>query len=263
MKTGKLVKVLSVLTTGALLMGMMVGCGNNQSTAANGEEGAQTKDYIVMGTNAEFEPFEYREGTEIVGLDVEIAEAVAEKLGKELKIEDMEFATLLAQLDAGSVDFVAAGLTVDEERKKQVDFSDTYFNTKQAIIVKEENTDILTADDLVGKSVGVQLGTTGDKYVSDTKGVNCVPFDKGTLAVMDLANGKIDAVVIDEEPAKRMVKAQTGLKILDVPFVEEEYAIAVKKGDAELQQAINETLAEIKSNGKYDEIYAKYFNTAE
>lgn len=261
MKKSKLLKAITVLSASALLMGMMAGCGNSQ--AANGEVAATDKNYIVMGTNAEFEPFEYREGTEIVGLDVEIAQAVADKLGKELKIEDMEFSTLLTQLNMGSVDFVAAGMTVDEDRKKQVDFSDTYFETKQVIIVKEDNADIVTAEDLVGKTVGVQLGTTGDKYVSSTEGVTCVPFDKGALAVMDLANGKIDAVVIDAEPAKRMVEAQTGLKVLDAPFVEEEYAIAVKKGDSELQKAINETLAEIKSNGKYDEIYAKYFSTAE
>lgn len=261
MKNSKLLKMITVLSTGALLMGMLVGCGSSGSEAVNSEAGDIQKEYIVMGTNAEFEPFEYREGTEIVGLDVDIAKAIAEKLGKELKIEDMEFNTVLSQLSMGSVDFVAAGLTVDEERSKQVDFSDTYFKTKQAIIVREDNTDIKVAEDLVGKAVGVQLGTTGDKYVSTTKGVECVPFDKGSLAVMDLINGRIDAVVIDEQPAKRMVEAQTGLKVLDVAFVEEEYAIAVKKGDAELQAAINEVLAEIKADGTYDEIYAKYFTT--
>nr|WP_302595924.1 basic amino acid ABC transporter substrate-binding protein [uncultured Cellulosilyticum sp.] len=261
MKKSKLLKMITVLSTSALLMGMLAGCGN-QSAQTNGEAGSG-KDYIIMGTNAEFEPFEYREGTEIVGLDVEIGKAIAEKLGKELKVEDMEFSTLLAQLDAGSVDFVAAGLSIDEERSKQVDFSDTYFESKQVIIVREDNTDIQVAEDLAGKTVGVQLGTTGDKFVSDNKDITCVPFDKGALAVMDLANGKIDAVVIDAEPAKRMVEAQGGLKVLDAPFVEEEYAIAVKKGDEALQKAINETLAEIKANGKYDEIYAKFFNAAE
>lgn len=257
MKKNKLLKVLTVLTTGTLLMGMMVGCGNSQSQAAS-SEGAD-KQYIIMGTNAEFEPFEYREGMEIVGFDVEIAQAVAEKLGKELKIEDMEFASLLAQLDAGSVDFVAAGMTINEKRLKQVDFSDSYFISKQVIIVKEEDESIKKAEDLKGKSVGVQLGTTGEEVVSKEKDIKCVPFDKGTLAVMDLVNGKVEAVVIDEEPAKRMVEAQKGIKILEVPFIEEKYAIAVKKGDTELKEAIDETLAELHSNGKYDEMYAKYF----
>ncbi|WP_054741914.1 basic amino acid ABC transporter substrate-binding protein [Cellulosilyticum ruminicola] len=244
MKINKLLKALAVLTIGTLLMGMMVGCG---------------KQYIVMGTNAEFEPFEYREGTEIVGFDVEIAEAVAEKLGKELKIEDMEFDSLIAQLNAGRLDFVASGMTIKPAREKQVDFSDSYFTSKQVIIVKEENEDIKVGEDLKGKSVGVQLGTTGEEYISEEEDVECIPFNKGTLAVMDLVNGKIDAVVIDEEPAKRMVAAQKGLKVLEAPFVEEKYAIAVKKGDVELKEAIDETLAELQSSGKYDEMYAKYF----
>ncbi len=262
MKKNKLLKISTVLTTTVLLMGMMVGCGNNQSASAN-SEAEQVKDYIIMGTSAEFEPFEYREGTEIVGLDIDISKAIAEKLGKELKIEDMEFNTLVAQLSMGSIDFVAAGMTVDKEKEKQVDFSDTYFKTKQVIIVREENTDIQTAEDLVGKSVGVQLATTGHTHVSAEEGIDCIPFDKGALAVMDLANGKIDAVVIDAEPAKRMVEAQSNLKIIDAPFVEEEYAIAVKKGDEELLKAINETLAELKASGEYDEMYAKYFNAVE
>lgn len=257
MKKNKLFKVLTVLTTGALLMGIMVGCGNSQSQVT-GAEGTD-KPYIIMGTNAEFEPFEYREGTEIVGFDVEIGQAVAEKLGKELKIEDMEFQSLIAQINAGSLDFIASGMTIKPDREKQVDFSDPYFTSKQVIIVKEENEDIKEADDLIGKSVGVQLGTTGEEYVSEKTDIKCVPFNKGTLAVMDLVNGKVDAVVIDEEPAKRMVEAQKGLKILEAPFVEEKYAIAVKKGDTELKDAINETLVELQSSGKFDEMYAKYF----
>lgn len=257
MKKNKLLKVLTVLTTGALLMGMMVGCGNSQSQEASSK--GEDKQYVIMGTNAEFEPFEYREGMEIVGFDVEIAQAVAEKLGKELKIEDMEFDSLITQLNVGSLDFVASGMTIKPDREKQVDFSDPYFTSKQVIIVKEENEDIKVAEDLTGKSVGVQLGTTGEEYVSKAEGVECIAFNKGTLAVMDLVNGKVDAVVIDEEPAKRMVAAQKGLKVLEAPFVEEKYAIAVKKGDTELKDAINETLAELQSSGKFDEMYAKYF----
>ena len=253
MNTNKVLKVLTSLSLGTLVMGMMVGCG--PEIAAKESE----QKYIVVGTNAEFEPFEYREGTEIVGLDIDISKAVAENLGKELKIEDMEFETLTAQVSAGNIDFVAAGLTIDETKSKQVDFSEPYFTTKQVIIVREDSVDVATAEDLKGKTVGVQLGTTGHQSVSADEEINCIPFNKGALAVMDLANGKIDAVVIDEEPAKRMVAAQSGLKIVEAPFVEEEYAIAVQKGNEALLKTINETLSELKQSGKYDELYTKYF----
>lgn len=284
MKTNKLLKVLSIVSVSVLSLGMMAGCGSTAassgstqasakaSTEASAEESATpaesatdtttgSGDAIVMGTNAEFEPFEYREnGTDITGFDVEIAKKVAEKLGKELKIEDMAFDSLIMALNSDKIDFIAAGMTATEERKTQVDFSDSYFKSKQMIIVKADDTAINTVDDLKGKKVGVQLGTTGDLAVSGTEGITDVSqFQTGTQAVMDLKNGKVDAVVIDAEPAKKMTEGQSDLKLLDAPFVEEEYAIAVKKGDEELLKAINETLADIKADGTYDEIYAKYF----
>lgn len=283
MKNSKLVKVLSIATASILSLGLMVGCGSSASTATKEatltenttaeteetktEKSSTTSDgtVVIMGTNAEFEPFEYREnGTDIAGFDVEIAKKVAEKLGKELKIEDMAFDSLIMALNSDKINFIAAGMTATDERKTQVDFSDSYFKSKQVIIVKAEDTSINSAEDLVGKSVGVQLGTTGDLFVSGTEGIGSVAqFPTGTQAVMDLKNGKVDAVVIDAEPAKKMTEGQSDLKILDAPFVEEEYAIAVKKGDAELLKAINETLAEIKADGTYDTIYGQFFGTAE
>lgn len=249
----KLLGAMSMLSVGLLTMGLLVGCGNKAEA---------TKGTITMGTNAEFEPFEYREnGAEVTGFDVEIAKEIAKKLGKELVIEDMDFDTLLLALSNDKVDFVAAGLTANDERRTQVDFSDTYFRSKQMIIVSADNTDIQTAEDLAGKKVGVQLGTTGDLYASMDETIDSVvQFKTGTLAVMDLKNGQVDAVVIDAEPAKKMTEGQSDLKLLDAPFVEEEYAIAVKKGDADLAKAINETLEELKANGKYDELYKKYFD---
>lgn len=284
MKTNKLLKVLSIVSASVLSLGMMAGCGSTAASSGNTEASAKATteasaeesatpeesaadtttgsgDVIVMGTNAEFEPFEYREnGTDITGFDVEIAQKVADKLGKELKIEDMAFDSLIMALNSDKIDFIAAGMTATKERKTQVDFSDSYFKSKQMIIVKSDNTDINTVEDLKGKKVGVQLGTTGDLAVSGTEGITDVSqFQTGTQAVMDLKNGKVDAVVIDAEPAKKMTEGQSDLKLLDAPFVEEEYAIAVKKGDTELLKAINETLANIKADGTYDEIYAKYF----
>ena len=267
----KMFKIVSLMTTGILAATMLIGCGNTSSQAASGNEVAaentnsgagNSDDVIVMGTNAEFEPFEYREnGTDITGFDPEIAQRIAEKLGKKLVIEDMDFDTLLLALSNDKIDFVAAGMTATDERRTQVDFSDTYFKSKQMIIVKADNTDINTAEDLAGKKVGVQLGTTGDLFVSmDESVAGVTQFKTGTAAVMDLKNGQVDAVVIDAEPAKKMTEGQSDLKLLDAPFVEEEYAIAVKKGNKELLDAINETLAEIKADGTYDELYKKYFD---
>lgn len=275
MKQSKLFKVVSLIGISVLTMGLFVGCGNsatkttdvsNQTAEAspeNSTEPTNSDNVIVMGTNAEFEPFEYRDGLDIVGFDVEIAKAVANKLGKELKIEDMAFDSLIMGLNNDKMDFIAAGMTATEERAQQVDFSDSYFKSKQVIIVKADNTEIASADDLVGKSVGVQLGTTGDLFVSGTEGVTVVQVKKGTQAVMDLQNGKVDAVVIDEEPAKKMIAGKTDVKILEVPFIEEEYAIAVKKGNTELLNTINETIEELKANGEYDKIYEQFFGKTE
>ena len=285
MKKNQLIKMMSIAGMSLLSLGMLTGCGtqtNNavasaEETVAPTEETADTAnveetqddtaettasdEVIIMGTNAEFEPFEYREnGTDIVGFDVEIAQKIADKLGKELKIEDMAFDSLILALNSDKIDFIAAGMTATDERKTQVDFSDAYFKSKQAIIVKADNTTIQTADDLQGKNVGVQLGTTGDLFVSSTEGIaSVVQVPTGTQAVMDLKNGKIDAVVIDEEPAKKMTEGQSDLKLLEAPFIEEEYAIAIKKGNAELLESINATLTEMKNDGTYDEIYTKYF----
>ncbi len=227
----------------------LVGCGAK----------AGSSDQIIMGTNAEFAPFEYREGTEIVGFDIEISKKIAEKLGKELKIEDMEFGGLLAALESGKVSFVAAGMTKDEERAKQVDFSEPYFISNQLITVRVDNEDINSADDLQGKKIGVQLGTTGESVARDIEGAEVVSFDKGAMALVDLVNKKIDAVVLDAEPTKNYTKDNEDLRVLDEKLTEEEYSIAVPKGNQELLDAINQTLEEIKANGEYDELIAKYF----
>jgi polar amino acid transport system substrate-binding protein len=275
MKKNKLLKALALIGASVLTIGMLAGCGgvaseSTETPAATDGAAEQTEtpvaeesgQYIVMGTNAEFEPFEYRDGDNIVGFDVEIAKAIAAKTGKELKIEDMSFDTLIVGLNNEQMDFIAAGMSVNEERKTQVDFSEPYFKSKQMIIVKADDDSITSAEGLVGKKVGVQLGTTGDLFVSGTEGVEVIQFDKAPLAVMDLKNDKVDAVVIDAEPAKKLVEGQSDIKVLDVPFVEEEYAIAVKKGDAELLSTINEVIKELKENGEYDKIYGQFFDSA-
>ncbi len=261
MNKDKFVKMMAVATMGVIAMGTFVGC--STATDKGDGEGSQAKEKIVMGTNAAFPPFEYIEGTEVVGFDVEMARAIAEDLGKELVVEDMEFAQLLMAVDTGKIDFVAAGMTATEERAEQVDFTQGYFKSKQVIIIKEEETGIATADDLVGKAVGVQLSTTGDLFVSGVEGIEVVQYDKGALAVADVVNGKVDAVVIDEEPAKKIVENYEGVKILEAPFINEEYAIAVKKGNTELLEAMNESLEGLIEDGTYDELYKKFFGDIE
>lgn len=214
---------------------------------------------LVMATNAEFPPYEFHDGDAIVGIDAEIAKAIADELGMELEIEDIAFDSIIPEITSGKADMGLAGMTVTEDRKMNVDFSDTYAKASQKIIVTEDS-EIATPDDLKGAVVGVQQGTTGDLYVSDLEADNTTVerYNKGFEAVQALSQGKIDAVVIDGEPAKTFVSQTEGLKILEESFTDEEYAIAVKKGNTELLDKINAALKTLKDNGTLDEIVAKY-----
>ncbi len=215
---------------------------------------------LTMGTNAYFPPYEYYEGEEIVGIDADIAAAVAEKLGLTLKIEDMEFDSIIIAVQTGKVDMGLAGMTVTEERKENVNFSDTYATGVQVVIVKEDS-DIASVDDLADKMIGVQLGTTGDIYCTGDFGEDHVDkYNKGNDAVMALVSGKVDAVVIDNEPAKSYVAANEGLKILETEYVTEEYAAAINKDNTALLDAINGALAELKADGTLDAIVGKYIS---
>ena len=216
------------------------------------------KGKLVMVTNAEFPPYEFHDQNAIVGIDVEIAGAIAEQLGLELEIEDIAFDSIIPEIVSGKADIGAAGMTVTEDRKQNVDFSDTYAHATQVIIVKEDS-EIKGVADLEGKIMGVQQGTTGDIYVSGDYGDEAVErYAKGMEAVQALAQGKVDAVVIDGEPAKQYIKEVEGLKIIDESYTDEDYAIAIKKGNTAMVEAVNTALAELKSEGKLDEIVAKY-----
>lgn len=217
---------------------------------------------LTMATNAYFPPYEYYQGEKIVGIDAEIAQAVADKLGLELKIEDMEFDSIITAVQTGKADMGLAGMTVTDERKQSVNFSDTYATGIQVVIVTEDS-DIASVDDLEGKKIGVQLSTTGDIYASDDYGEDFVEqYNKGADAVMALKQGKVDAVIIDNEPAKSFVAANEGLKILDTEYVTEDYAACINKENAELLDAVNGALAELKKDGTLQSILDKYI-TAE
>ena len=219
--------------------------------------GKSSDNKLVMATNAAFPPYENVEGDKIVGIDPEIAQAIADDLGMELVIEDMAFDSIIAAVTSGKASMGMAGLTVTEDRKQNVDFSDSYTMAAQVIIVKEGST-IAGPDDLSGLKVGVQLGTTGDIYADDIENATVERYSKGFEAVNALLQDKIDAVIIDNEPAKVFVAQNEGLTIVDEEFTVEEYAIAIQKGNTELLEKINGSLKKLKESGKIDEIIGKY-----
>ena len=250
-------KIVSVILCAAMATTVLAGCGssNTASTDAAAEETTEDVEaeatteeaedaeaaeeatdaaevttvepgVLTMGTNATFPPYEYKDGDAVVGIDPDIAQALADKLGLKLEVVDMEFDSLIASVQSGKVDIVLAGMTVNEERKKNVDFTDSYANGVQVIIVAD-GSDIATFDDLAGKLIGVQ-------------------------------QGKVDCVVIDQEPAKAFVEANDGLKILDTQYANEDYAAAVSKKNPELTEALNKALQELKDDGTVQEILDKY-----
>ena len=243
-------------------------------TAEGGEETAQTfttveEGKLHMSTNAAFPPYEMTtDNGGFEGIDVEVADAIAKKLGLELVVDDMGFDAALTAVQTGQSDIAMAGITVTEERQAVMDFSDTYATGVQVVIVREDSP-IQTLDDLNNaEMIGCQAATTGYIYASDTPenggyGEDHVTaYENGALAVMALVNGQIDAVIIDNAPAQAFVEANEGLKILDTPWVEEEYAIGFAKGNTALLDAVNAAMEELKADGTFQAIVDKYI-TAE
>ena len=217
---------------------------------------------LTMATNAAFPPYEMTtDAGEFEGIDIETAQAIADKLGLELQIDDMDFDAALLSVQQGKADIVMAGVTVTDERKAVMDFSDSYATGIQSIIVPE-GSDIASPDDLAGKKIGTQRGTTGYIYCSDDFGdESVVAYDDGLTAVQALNNGQVDAVVIDNAPAQEFIAANPGLKILDTSYAEEDYAIGMAKGSS-LEDAVNAALKELKADGTLQSIVDKYI-TAE
>ena len=230
------------------------------STSAAAELTTVEAGKLTMATNATFPPYEMTtDSGEIEGIDVDTAKAIAEKLGLELQIDDMEFDAALLSVQQGKADIVMAGVTVTDERKAVMDFSDSYATGIQSIIVPE-GSDITSPDDLAGKKIGTQRGTTGYIYCSDDFGDDAVvAYDDGLTAVQALKNGQVDAVVIDNAPATEYVAANPGLVILDTSYAEEDYAIGMAKGSA-LEDAVNAALEELKADGTLQSIVDKYIS---
>ena len=220
---------------------------------------------LIMATNAAFPPYEYIEGNEIVGIDAEIAKAIADKLGLELVITDMEFDAIIESVKNGKADIGLAGLTVTDERKEEVDFTESYATGVQVVIVTEDSA-ITSVDDLFAEGastkIGVQRNTTGDLYTTwdlEDNGLATIDrYSKGAEAVQALKTGKVDCVVIDNEPAKAFVESTEGLKILETEYVEEMYAAALNKENTELFEAVNNALKILIAEGKVSAIVEKY-----
>ena len=280
-------KKLTALLLGTAMVLSLAACGGSASTAssepasseaASSEETSEaasseaasesadaaelttvTAGKLTMSTNAAFPPYEMTaDDGSFEGIDIEVAAAIADKLGLELQVDDMDFDAALLAAQNGKSDMVMAGVTVTDERQKVMDFSDTYAEGIQSVIVPEDS-DIASVDDLAGKTIGTQRGTTGYIYCTDDFGEDSVvAYDNGLTAVQALNTGQVDAVVIDNAPAKEFVAANTGLKILDTAYAQEDYAIGVAKGNTALLDAINGALEELQADGTLQSIVDKY-----
>ena len=240
-------KIISLIMVVTIMLCMFVGCG--ETTQDN---------VITMATSADFEPYEYYENDKIVGIDIDIMNAVCEKIGMQLQPEDMSFDSVIGAAQTGKADIAMSGITITEDRKNMVDFTIPYTSTAQSIIVAKDG-EIAQKADLEGKKIGVQINTTGDTQVTEEFGDAAVDrYQNGALAVESLKNGKVDCVVIDGEVAKALVDANEGLEIIADAYSIEEYAIALQKGNTELLDKINGALEELLADGTIDKIIAKY-----
>ena len=256
-------KILAVGLVAAMTLSMAA-CGSSKSEDKKEEAGKSTGETITFGTNAEFPPFEYVTASgaidEFDGIDMAIAKKIAEDNGKTAKINNMEFDSLLLALQNGQVDAVIAGMTITDERKEAVDFSVPYYTATQVMIVREDS-DIQKAADMKGKKIVVVQGYTGETCVQDL-GYDYEAFKKGSETILELINGKCDAVVIDSATAEKYVADNKGIKIVEDPdtFEAEEYGIAVKKGNTELLNQINDAINKMLSDGTISDISAQYLD---
>lgn len=252
-------KFLAVLLAALMICISFVACSSENNSQDTTDTNSDTQETLTMATNAEFPPYECKEGDNVVGIDADVAQAIADKLGMKLEIVDTKFDAIIPGVQSGKYDMGMAGMTVTPEREQSVSFSDSYATGIQSIIVKQ-GSNIKSVDDLSEKTkIGVQLGTTGDIYAKDDFGDEAVQeYDKGADAVQALIAGKIDCVIIDNEPAKSFVAANEGLEILKTAYAEEDYAICFKKDNTELQTKVNDALKELIADGTVQKIVDKY-----
>jgi len=257
-------KVLAIVLAVAMVF-CFAACGKKEE-AKKEEAGLKTvqSGKLIMGTNAAFPPYEFisdADGKTIVGIDAEIAEMIAKELGLELVIEDMEFSSIISAVQSGKIDIGLAGMTVTEERLKNVNFSSTYATGVQVVIVPETGSKVASIDDLANVKIGVQESTTGHIYCEGDYGAeNVIAYSTGVLAVQALVSGQVDCVVIDNEPAKAFVASNKGLTILGTEYVTEDYAAAISKDNAQLLTEFNKVLDAKIKDGTVQKIIDKYIS---
>jgi len=259
----KVMKIFAAVLVLSMLAVAAVACAGGDT----GESLTVEPGILNMVTNAEFPPYEFHQGGKITGIDAEIAAAIAEKLGLELRINDIDFDSIIPSIEAGKYDMAMAGMTVTEDRKEQVNFTTSYATGVQVIIVPEGSS-ITSVDDLFEEGafhlIGVQLATTGDLYATwdlEDEGLASIErFNKGADAIVALVSGKIDCVIIDNEPAKVYVSQNQGLFILDTEFAIEDYAIAINKNNTALLEKIDAALRELIADGTVQSIIDRYIN---
>jgi len=258
------VLVVAMIITGLLIAA--IGCGGQSDEKDSGADTGQ-KQKLVVGTEATFPPFEMQENGEYTGFDMDIIRAIGENQGFEVEIKHLDFDALIPAVDTGNIDCVIAAMTIDEERAKKVDFSEPYFDAGLIIAVRSGTTGITTTEDLKGKRIAAQVGTTGAAEANKIKEADPATevkvFQSIGEAFMELEKGGVDAVINDHPVTADYIKTTGTDKVVMVGEVfsaDSQYGIAVKKGNSELLEAINKGLAEIKANGKYDEIYDKWFS---
>ena len=261
-------KIIALVLTLVMVAALFAACGKSQPATGSDNDAAFTtveEGKLIMATNAAFPPYEYIEGGEIVGIDADIAAAIAEKLGLEVEIVDMEFDSIIESVKSGKADIGLAGMTVTDERKEDVNFTATYATGVQVIIVTEDSK-ITSVDDLFADGantlIGVQRNTTGDLYTTwdlEDEGLAKIErYSKGADAVQALKTGKVDCVVIDNEPAKAFVAETEGLKILETEYIQEDYAAAMSKDNTALYEAVDAALQELIADGTVQSIIDNY-----
>ena len=241
----------------AIIISLLVVMSAFMAVSCKKKEAQQNSLYV--GTNAEFAPFEYLDNGKIVGFDIDLINEIGKLIGKEIIIKNIAFDGLLPAMQAKKLDLIIAGMTANDERRKSVNFSTPYFTSKQAIIINNDNDKITSFESLPNNNVGVVLGHTGDVIVTDIKDVNIQRYNASSEAIMALNSKKVDAVVIDFEPAKNYVKYNENLKLIETDLAQEEYSIAIPKDNPALLEEVNKALETLKANGTYEALLKKYF----
>ena len=237
---------------------LSLSCNNNKENSSESVENTEDK-IIYVGIDAAFPPFGYLDNGNIAGFDYDIMSEIAKLTDMKVEFNQMQFAGLLPALQTKKIDVIIAGMTVTEERKEFVNFSETYYVSSQVILVHRDNNDITNFDNLEGKNVGTVIGTTGDVVMTENEKVNTKKFDTGAQAVLSLKEKKIDAIVFDKEPCKNFAKYNEEIKLIDSDSVQEDYAIAVRKEDTSLLENINRGISIIMTNGTYESLIEKNF----